>query len=194
MKKINKVSEIIYSMLIENTGSHFLDSGGAYGRHHQRNSNKSITDFYNESFEKYNYQYGEIERTVSLFHYLNNFGLSIDDVCIGFNQLNEDAKDWDCEANVYGVSADAWEYLENYVDESLNKWSGVVSDIQIVRTFNTYNGDSDLSQIMKITFCFKFMAVVMLAEVIPMHAYSNTILMNVNICQNIKHKMKYWMK
>lgn len=149
MKKINNVSEIIYSMLIENTGSHFLDSGGAYGRHHERNANKSISDFYNEPFEKYNYQYGEIERTVSLFHYLNNFGLSIDEVCIGFNQLNEDAKEWDCDADVYGVSAAAWDYLENYVDESLNKWERVVSDIQIVRTFNTYNADSDLSQILQ---------------------------------------------
>lgn len=138
MKKINKVSEIIYSMLIENTGSHFLDSGGAYGRHHQRNANKSITDFYNEPFEKYNYQYGEIERTVSVFHYLNNFGLSIDQVCIGFNQLNEDAKDWDCDADVYGVSAAAWDYFNR-----------CAYDVEIVRTFNTYNGDSDLSQILQ---------------------------------------------
>jgi len=138
MKKINNVSEIIYSMLIENTGEHFLDSGGAYGRHHQRNANKSITDFYNEPFEKYNYQYGEIERTVSVFHYLNNFGLSIDQVCIGFNQLNEDAKDWDCDADVYGVSSAAWNYLNE-----------CAYDIEIIRTFNTYNGDSDLSQILQ---------------------------------------------
>jgi hypothetical protein len=138
MKKINKVSEIIYSMLIENTGEHFLDSGGAYGRHHQRNANKSITDFYNEPFEKYNYQYGEIERTVSVFHYLNNFGLSIDQVCIGFNQLNEDAKDWDCDSDVYGVSSAAWNYLNE-----------CAYDIEIIRTFNTYNGDSDLSQILQ---------------------------------------------
>ena len=138
MKKINNVSEIIYSMLIENTGEHFLDSGGAYGRHHQRNANKSITDFYNEPFEKYNYQNGWIERTVSVFHYLNNFGLSTDEVCKGFNQINEDAKDWDCDADVYGVSAAAWDYLK--------RWN---YDVEIVRTFNTYNGDSNLSQILQ---------------------------------------------
>lgn len=138
MKKINNVSQIIYSMLIENTGEHFLDSGGAYGRHFQRNANKLISDFENEPFEKFNFQNGEIERTVSVYHYLNNFGLSIDQVCIGFNELNENAKDWDCAADVYGVSRDAWDYLEN-----------CAYDIKIERTFNTYNGDSDLSQILQ---------------------------------------------
>ena len=59
-------------------------------------------------------------------------------MCIGFNELNEDAKDWDCEADVYGVSAAAWDYLEN-----------CAYNIEIVRTFNTYNGDSDLSQILQ---------------------------------------------
>lgn len=141
MKKINNISQIIYLMLIENTGEHFLDSGGAYGRNFQRNANKSIFDFQNEPFEKFNFQYGEIERTVSVYHYLNNFGLSIDQVCMGFNELNESAKDWDCEANVYGVSRDAWDYLEN-----------CAYDIKIERTFNTYNGDSDLSQILQGTY------------------------------------------
>lgn len=37
--------EIIYAMLTSNTGSHMLDSGGAYGRHWERNASKSIYDF-----------------------------------------------------------------------------------------------------------------------------------------------------
>ncbi len=32
-----KIEELITAMLKENTGSHFLDSGGAYGRNWQRN-------------------------------------------------------------------------------------------------------------------------------------------------------------
>ena len=48
-----KTNELIYSMLVENTGSHMLDSGGAYGRHHQRNASKTIEDFENEPEEQY---------------------------------------------------------------------------------------------------------------------------------------------
>ena len=35
-----ETKELIYQMLTENTGSHFLDSGGAGNRHWQRNQNK----------------------------------------------------------------------------------------------------------------------------------------------------------
>ena len=35
-------------MLMENTGTHFLDSGGANGRMWQRNQAKTIEDFDNE--------------------------------------------------------------------------------------------------------------------------------------------------
>ena len=34
---MNKTEQVIVGMLTENTGSHFLDSGGAYGRHWSRN-------------------------------------------------------------------------------------------------------------------------------------------------------------
>ena len=37
-----RTKEIIYGMLIENTGTHFLDSGGAYGRAWERNQGKTI--------------------------------------------------------------------------------------------------------------------------------------------------------
>ena len=37
--------EVIVAMLTENTGRHFLDSGGAYGRNWERNSGKTVADF-----------------------------------------------------------------------------------------------------------------------------------------------------
>lgn len=37
MKKITPIQKAIISMFIENTGSHFLDSGKAYGRNQERN-------------------------------------------------------------------------------------------------------------------------------------------------------------
>ena len=43
-----KTQELIYEMLTESTGKHFLDSGGDNSRHWQRNQKKSINDFINE--------------------------------------------------------------------------------------------------------------------------------------------------
>jgi hypothetical protein len=43
-----KTENIIYEMLTENTGGSILDSGGAYGRHWQRNQLKTLEDFKSE--------------------------------------------------------------------------------------------------------------------------------------------------
>ena len=36
-------AEVIADMLRENTGKHFLDSGGAYGRHWERNQDRDFS-------------------------------------------------------------------------------------------------------------------------------------------------------
>ena len=129
--------ELVYKMLTENTGSHFLDSGGTDNRGWQRNQKKTINDFYNEQAEQYFFdtasKYPEIERNVSVFHYLSN--LELDEICERFNKANKDAKDWDGE--LYGVSARA--------EKVLAELSGK-HKIDEPRIWNTYNGDSDLSQ------------------------------------------------
>ena len=43
-----KTENIIYKMLVENTGVHMCDSGGEDGRHWQRNQKKKLKDFKNE--------------------------------------------------------------------------------------------------------------------------------------------------
>lgn len=132
-----KTHELIYSMLVENTGSHILDSGGAYGRHHERNANKTIEDFENEPEEQIIVGKYGIERIVSVYHFLN--GLTTDEICDKFNELNTnpdnwDAEDWKDEHSIYGVSSEAWEWLtDNHC-------------VDIKRTFNTYNYDCDLTQ------------------------------------------------
>ena len=130
--------ETIYSMLIENTGTHMLDSGGANGRGWQRNQKKTIEDFENEQDEVYQLdaKYKEIYRTVSVFHYLTN-NLEVDNICEHFNNLQNAFDNWDADADVYGVSFQAFEYLQNNFD------------IEVQRTWNTYNGESDLSQILQ---------------------------------------------
>jgi len=124
--------ELIFSMLIENTGSHFLDSGGAYGRAWERNQGKTIEDFEREPEERIVWTGDYLERTVSVFHYLSQ--LETDDICDEFNSMP--CKDWDCEA-LYGVSEAQWNWLND------------LGDIKTTHTFNTYNGDSDLSQILQ---------------------------------------------
>ena len=42
--------QVIYNMLTENTGTHFLDSGMANGRHWQKNQVKTLEDFKNEDY------------------------------------------------------------------------------------------------------------------------------------------------
>lgn len=131
----------VYNMLKENTGTHFLDSGGAYGRHFEKNQEKSLQDFINESEQTFEVGFDkdgkadEIIRDVSVFHFLAGSGsnLELDDICKEFNKLNAlDEELADCEA--YGVCFTAWEYLDSELDATIN------------RTWNTYNYDCDLSQ------------------------------------------------
>jgi hypothetical protein len=142
-KTTSNVNELVYSMLTENTGTHFLDSGGTDGRMWQRNANKCLQDFENEGAETYQYaaDSNEIFRTVSVYHFLTN-NLQIDDICFEFNNLNTEPKDWDADckedkASIYGVSVNAWlDLISN-------------NEVEVYRSWNTYNGDSDLSQILQ---------------------------------------------
>ena len=134
--------ELIYEMLISNTGKHILDSGGGEGRNWQRNQRKTIEDFNNEPEEKFSFdaKYKEIYREVSLFHYLSELDLNY--ICNEFNAINRNADNWESEAtNVdfatfYGVSREAESYLNTFEIENFRSW-------------NTYNGNSDLSQVLQ---------------------------------------------
>ena len=141
-RKFTKTQKLVYSMLMENTGTHMCDSGGYGGRMWQRNQAKTIEDFDDEDeqiIEKSEWTdnegkvHDEYERTVSIFHYLGQ--LEIDRVCKQFNKLNDDCKDWEGDFS-YGVSQRGADFLERL-------------DFEKKREFNTYNGDSDLSQVLQ---------------------------------------------
>ena len=132
-----KTKNLIYEMLTENTGTHFLDSGGKENRNWQRNQLKTIEDFEIQKEEVYEFDFkdGEISRTVSIFHFLTN-NLELDSICDEFNEIQKENNDWDfCDA--YGVSQNAFDHIDEF-------W-----EVNILRTWNTYNGDSDLSQILQ---------------------------------------------
>jgi hypothetical protein len=130
-----RIKELIFDMLTENTGRHPLDSGGAYGRAWERNQARTIEDFENEPEEKYTYHKSGnyLERTVSVFHFLSQ--LDTDWICEEFNAMP--CMDWDADDEVYGVSKAQWDWLKSKFE------------VKVGYTFNTYNGDSDLSQILQ---------------------------------------------
>jgi len=132
--KTTKVQRLIYKMLIENTGSHVCDSGGIYGRNFQRNKKKTINDFIREDEETIVRSGDYWERTVSVFHYLS--GLELDELCDKFNRRNNNCEDW--EGEYYGVCKRASDWLQTYEPRE-------------VSVTNTYNYDSDLSQILQWT-------------------------------------------
>ena len=129
-----QAQKLVYKMLMTNTGKHFLDSGGAEGRNWQRNQRKTINDFNNEPEEKISFdaKYKEIQREVSVFHYLSE--LEIDSICEKFNKIQKKSDNWDSE--YYGVSRQAESYLNTFEVEKFSSW-------------NTYNGESDLSQVLQ---------------------------------------------
>lgn len=90
-KDERKLKQKIISMLQENTGSHFLDSGGAYGRNWERNQKlPSTIKFWDESpktwLSVWDGSYAEIYGNISIYHHLVN-SLEWDDDVEALNKL-----------------------------------------------------------------------------------------------------------
>lgn len=136
MKKPNQIQRLVYRMMTENTGRHMLDSGGIYGRNWERNQLRTIRDFMSQPLEVLTYNVGEdyFYRTVNVFPFLCQM-YELDDICDKFNRRNNKCKDWDGEW--YGVSGRAYRWLVDTYDP------------EFVREYNTYNGESDLSQVLQ---------------------------------------------
>lgn len=127
-----RVENLVYKMLTENTGSNMLDSGGAYGRHHERNRKKTLKQFKAEP-EAWAYLSNrdgslEISATINVFHYLAKH-LDLDDTCDQFNRKK--VRDWKAE-ELYGVSFENEAWLKDR--------------FSIGDTKNTYNWGNNLSQ------------------------------------------------
>lgn len=131
-KGFTKVEKTIYAMLMENTGIALCDSGGESGRSWQRNQKKTIQDFMDEREVSWDYEF-DSGATISLFHYLRR-DLDLDALCNEFNRKFVPAKDW--ESEIYGVSELGGIWLKD-------------QGFEIKDSFNSYNGDSCLSQIIQ---------------------------------------------
>ena len=89
----NNTEEVIYGMLTENTGTHFLDSGGTSGRAWQRNAKKTLEDFRNEPEAWLDPEWPDITKS-TYWHLMNH--------------LEHDA----------GLTAAYHKFAEAYLDES----------------------------------------------------------------------------
>lgn len=126
------IEQTIYELLTTSTGSALGDSGDAYGRHWQRNQKRSLQDFENDPQAIISFDQDCTDASINVFHYLTN-SLYEDELCKEFNALPVD--DWD--GDYYGSSVAGTKWLEENGFEP--EGNG----------FNTYNGDSILSQVLQ---------------------------------------------
>ena len=134
------VEQSIFEMLTECTGQALCDSGGAYGRNWERNKDKTLKDFQQESevtFETDSEGNAECY-TISVFHYMTK-QLGFDEICQGFNRRNKNADNWD-DGRFYGVSDKAGKYLDKH-------------NVKEQSRFNSYNGEDFLFQVIQGTRC-----------------------------------------
>lgn len=142
MKSSTKLKKEVISMLQENTGRHFLDSGGAYGRHWERNSQLPSTIKYWDSspsawLNAYGGKYPEIYGTISLYHFLVRV-LDWDDEVTKLNKAwdkfwrnDEEDKPWHVLMEEFHAN-----YAEKYdFDEQ-----------KCLNSFYTYNHENALNQ------------------------------------------------
>lgn len=113
----------IESLLKTNTGTHILDSGGAYGRHFERNQKRTL-DF-NEGLKLDDWGV-----TIPIHIFMDTM-FELDDNTKMFNRLLSKEYFWVQEA---------FEHLESLgYDLDISGYGGSQAD-------NTYNSDNDLSQ------------------------------------------------
>jgi len=118
----------LYNMFIENTGAVLGDSGDAYGRRWQNNRVQHPAD--RPAFE-----YDDVSKcwTTNTYKYLiNQCGLRTDEICTGFNNRNRRTKEFDADANIYGVGHSAWNWLNDNFEVEVQG-----------EPWNTYNEEGD---------------------------------------------------
>jgi len=146
IRTAGKTIEVIYSMLTEPTGTHFLDSGGDSGRHWQANQERTCRDFaldpvyriYDLDTEYPYCRKSVYQHLVDSLEYLD--------------QANKDLAAW--------VGADPYHWDKNPDGRCLSSTNDVMDYMSLYHGFgdgdngknldaryiNTYNGECDLTQ------------------------------------------------
>ena len=138
-KDYTEIQRIIHNMMIENTGAHFLDSGGAYGRNWERN--RAIPDMRPDKptladvWGKVGAPADDYSFTVSLFAYLTGY-LEINETSERLNELFDMHRD---------ANPDDREYL---LMQTFNPgdYDPEYSEFEHHGGGNSYNHETTLSQ------------------------------------------------
>lgn len=126
----------IYNILTENTGTHFLDSGGDNGRKWQQNRKRTIEDFQNEPRVVAEIYDNEVECvTVSTFHYLNEI--------LERDQFSDAVNAWIEKKDVHWCTDEIFDkfHLHHF------KNFGTVDNFS--ESFNTYNSENNLDHVLQ---------------------------------------------
>jgi hypothetical protein len=126
---MNTTAKMIGSMLKENTGSHMLDSGGAYGRNWEKNQKRHFSKEPSTTMEINN---NDILITHNLYHWLNE-------------QVNY-SSEWTAKFNRFAKKP---ENKDSYWMELMESFAHKYGED--VHTVNTYNGEDLLSQTIQYT-------------------------------------------
>jgi hypothetical protein len=132
------VEEKLYTILTTGTGQHMLDSGGAYGRHWQRNQLRSLESFKEEEVATLD-EWGSL--TIPLFHHLwealnvTSLSEALDADFQAFSKDREGSYMEDSEAFIKHIGAEA-----GYSENSYNRDSCLSQVIQY-QTFALGNRD-----------------------------------------------------
>lgn len=136
-----RTAEAIAAMLTEPTGVSILDSGDAYGRHWQRNAGTDLT-FWQDRPEATLDRWGCI--TLDVFHYMLGRLEYVPDADEGWQEWAaandpDDRRGWLDLAVEYAETVNAGDCY---------------GELREVRTWNTYNGEDMLSQVLQgVTYC-----------------------------------------
>lgn len=71
-RTITETARVLADMLTENTGRHFLDSGGAYGRNWERNAGRDVEVFLDAPRVTLDARFDYLDVTLDVFHWLND--------------------------------------------------------------------------------------------------------------------------
>ena len=135
---MTKTAQVLKAMLVENTGRHMLDSGGAYGRGWQQNAGR---DFEAEPAVTISVEEGYIDIRRSTFHFLNEcleFDETLNARFLAFNRKQDPGDQI------------PWLALMEEFTESIEA-TGIYGEGK-PQTVNTYNHESLVDQILQYTY------------------------------------------
>lgn len=136
MQTITKTDERLIAMFTENTGKSFLDSGDAYGRHWERNQNRTPEEWLNRHSAIVETDYG-LNVEIDLFKWLRD-RVELTPTAELLQQQWEEWVKADPERDVFSCAS-----MEDWANEITNSHEGEPS------LGNSYNWENLLNQVIQ---------------------------------------------